>query len=101
MMQMRDATKEEQEGIRKYIESISVRMIPITVLEEIKAEIMNWESDLGNADDPYQIGAMDMRHYVLLTIDRHISGKEEKDKQDYCEEELEGLDFVWGGFGNQ
>ena len=36
---MRYATKEERESVNRYINSISVEMIPITVLEDIRAEI--------------------------------------------------------------
>ena len=38
---MRNATKEEQESVDNYIKSISVKMIPVTVLEDIKTEIEN------------------------------------------------------------
>lgn len=37
---MRDATKKEQESVNNYIKSISVKMIPITVLEDIKKELL-------------------------------------------------------------
>lgn len=36
---MRDTTKEEKESVDKYVKSISIRMIPMSVIEDIKAEI--------------------------------------------------------------
>ena len=72
MMQMRDATKEEQEGIRKYIESISVRMIPITVLEDIKEEIRKMPNR--NPSYSHTCDVVD-REDVFDIIDSHISGK--------------------------
>ena len=78
MMQMRDATKEEQEGIRKYIESISVRMIPITVLEDIKAEIDEKQYSY-MADKDYDEGIRFGLMLAYQIVKRHISGKEQID----------------------
>ena len=79
MMQMRDATKEEQEGIRKYIDSISVRMIPITVLEDIKREIQDLKQGYPKSHDSfddYSDGMYDAFNSCLRVIDKYISGKE-------------------------
>lgn len=56
------------------------------MLEKIRAEIEHWESD--DTQDEYQIGAMDMKNYVLRVIDKYAE-QEPTDKSNLekiCEE---------------
>lgn len=47
------------------------------IIDDIRAEILNWEDEPECDDDPYQIGAKDMQKYVLAIIDKHIKAVEE------------------------
>jgi len=67
---MRNATKEEKESIHKYIKSISEPMIPLSVIDEIKAEVENMINRTPISDSFY-----DRRTYlekILKIIDRKV-----------------------------
>ena len=54
----------------------TVDAVPMSVIEDIKTWIEHWESEPETINtDPYQIGAIDMKKYVLRVIDKHC-GKE-------------------------
>lgn len=67
---MRNATKEEIESIDAYINSISEIMIPLSVLQEIRAELTK------HYVDPYNRNAFRYTTVSLLDvldlIDKHI-----------------------------
>ena len=65
----REATKEERESVDKYIKSISTKRIPMSVIEDIKAEIK--ETSIKYGGQTY-----DGLCIALKIIDKHISGKE-------------------------
>lgn len=68
---MRGATKEEQESVDNYITSISTTTIPLSVIDDIKAEIKQKreENRNGEYDKIFEL--------CLLIIDKHTSGKEQ------------------------
>lgn len=49
-------------------------VIERTPLDDIRAEILNWEDEPECDDDLYQIGAKDMQKYVLAIIDKYREG---------------------------
>ena len=63
---MRDATIEELESVENYIETCSVKMIPVSVLEDIKAEIEHII--------PCGKEALSVKLGVLEIIDKYIKG---------------------------
>lgn len=49
-------------------------------IKDIKAEIEHWEAEPEAINtDPYQIGAIDMKKYVLRVIDKHTKGDMENE----------------------
>ena len=95
---MREATKEERESIARYIDSISVEMIPITVLENIRAEI---SYTLKNAPYLYDNehleeldGMQDGLNEALEIIDKHDPSK--AGKPTYYHDTEHDADIEWG-----
>ena len=73
---MRPVTKEERESVMAYMDSISEVMIPMSVIEDIKAEIEQkaWDTqEIDGEHDNYKV--VDLSD-VLQILDKHISGKE-------------------------
>ena len=62
-------TKEERENRKNSINRISERMIPMYVIEDIKAEIKEYDQN-----DRYPYGVLSVST-ALKIIDKHISGK--------------------------
>jgi len=62
---MRDATKEEKESIHKYIKSISEPMIPLSVIDEIKAEIINESNKAFHAPNWDKARGLDLARDII------------------------------------
>lgn len=71
---MREATKEELASIERYIDSISEQMIPMNLIEAIKAEIEDLEPTINHDFE----GFYNCQHNVLRIIDRYINRKEQE-----------------------
>ena len=75
---MTGLTKEERESRNKHIKSISTRMFPLSVLEDIKAEIQEHTQRYTLARESGGMGQVDWSDYlikaddVLTIIDNHI-----------------------------
>ena len=70
---MRGATKEEQESVDNYITSISTATIPLSVIEDIKAEIVQIADEEQKHDEKWAIGL----RYAVKIIDKYKAESEE------------------------
>ena len=66
-----------REAVQPVIDNVKANYIPKSVIDDIRAEILNWEDEPECDDDLYQIGAKDMQKYVLAIIDKYKAESED------------------------